>query len=333
MRSAKAAACSSLILLLALAAPEESLSQAVVVVQGRVIEFGTSSAIQNAVVELEGLGSTLTSADGTFRFNDVRPGGYAVHVIGFGYAPHSEFIVVERDSTLSFSLEIAPFALDSLVIEQRAIELEGRVRDPELDIFIIDATVLSSQGGAVTDAHGRFRLEPVFTGVPLRLSVRVFGYLPLDSTIVPRDGEAHVFDLSADPLVTAMIGRQVERLVDRASGRRSVMMRPLDRDRLLRYDGGTLRDVIESQYRSYIDQIRCVIIDEEQFVDSRALLTWLGTTLPQEVERIEFLAFGPRSRDIMLRIYTRRFIQEMTARYIALRDPVFVGMARPPWCL
>jgi hypothetical protein len=198
---------------------------------------------------------------------------------------------------------------------------------------VIDAAVLSSQGSAVTDAHGRFRLEPVFTGVPLRLTIRVFGYLPLDSTIVPRGGETYVFDLIADPLVTAMIAGQVERLVDRASGRRSVMMRALDRDRLLRHDGGTLRDVIESQYRSYIDQIRCVIIDEKQFVDRRALLTWLGTTLPQEVERIEFLAFGPRSRDIMLRIYTRRFIQEMTARHIELRDPVFVGMARPPWCL
>ena len=56
----------------------------------------------------------------------------------------------------------------------------------------------------------------------------------------------------------------------------------------------------------------------------------LDTTLPQEVELIEFLFFD---RLLMLRIYTREFMQEMFDRSIELRAPTLAPLSRPPVCL
>ena len=56
-----------------------------VIVQGRVFEFGSTTVVWNARVELEGHGATLTSIAGTFRFDDVEPGGYTLRVEAFGY--------------------------------------------------------------------------------------------------------------------------------------------------------------------------------------------------------------------------------------------------------
>ena len=74
------------ILVLATAIPIPVLAQDGVVVQGRVFEFGSTSPIWNARVELEGHGATLTSLAGTFRFEDVEPGEYTLQVDAFGYA-------------------------------------------------------------------------------------------------------------------------------------------------------------------------------------------------------------------------------------------------------
>ncbi len=56
--------------------PMPALAQIGVVVEGRVYDVRSGSGIQNAVVTLEGHGSTLSSGLGTFRFRGVEPGDY-----------------------------------------------------------------------------------------------------------------------------------------------------------------------------------------------------------------------------------------------------------------
>ncbi len=67
---------SFMILLFAAGIPMPALAQIGVVVEGRVYDARSGSGIQNAVVTLEGHGSTLSSGLGTFRFSDVEPGDY-----------------------------------------------------------------------------------------------------------------------------------------------------------------------------------------------------------------------------------------------------------------
>ena len=100
---------------------------------------------------------------------------------------------------------------------------------------------------------------------------------------------------------------------------------PTNRERLLRYAGThTLGDAIHFEYWGRgIDGIGCVLIDEKQTSQIVPIDHFLHTTLPEELERIEFLDFGPQG--LMLRIYTREFMQEMFDLNLELRTPVMVG--------
>ncbi len=306
------------ILVLAAAIPIPVLAQTVAVVQGRVIEAGTTSGIQNAIVELEGHGATLTSLGGTFRFEGVEPGGYTLRVEAFGYAPDSRLLTVAGDTTVTIPLEIAPLLLDSVVVETRLIDMRGWVRDRGREARLPDAGVFSNQGrAALTDASGRFRLEDVQEDVPLRVSVMAFGYLPLDTIFVPQRGERYLFELDSDPQMERLIDVQIERLGERASGRSAVLMRSVDRERLLRRRG-TVGDLLDFDYpRGYSPG--CVVVDEEQLIQVAPMGFVLGTTPVSDIYRIEFLFGGA-----MMRIYTREFIQTMIASDIELGEPYYI---------
>ena len=134
------------ILVFATGIPVPALAQIGVVVEGRVYDARSGSSVQNAVVTLEGHGSTLSSGLGTFRFSGVEPGVYVLLVEGFGYVDYTTSVSVVRYAMVSVPLEAAPFALDSIVVEVRTLDFDGRVRDPTLDYLVVDAQVLSDQG-------------------------------------------------------------------------------------------------------------------------------------------------------------------------------------------
>ena len=60
--------------------------------------------------------------------------------------------------------------------------------------------------GTITDAHGRFTLDDVFEGAPLRVAVRAFGYLPVETIVEPSEDGDYVFELEVDPVVQQLIG-------------------------------------------------------------------------------------------------------------------------------
>ena len=309
--------------LLVAALPLPVLAQDGVVVEGRVFQSGLELGIQNAIVELQGHGAVLSSDGGTFRFENVEPGGYTLRVDAFGYASNSQFLAVDGDTTVDVALDVAPLLLDSLVVEPRRIDIDGRVRDPGRDLSLVNAEILTNQvPGTLTNSWGRFDLDDVFEEVPLRVLVHAFGYLPVDTILLPAEDESYLFELEADTAVERRIEVQVGRLVERAAGRRATM-RPMDRERLLRWAGRTdLLGVLEFEYSRRLGRVVCTVVDEEQIL---GLPIW--TLLPEELERIEFLFRGR-----MLRIYTREFLAEMIARDIELREPRYYGLSGSPIC-
>jgi len=312
------------ILMLAAAIPIPVLAQ-VVVVQGRVFEFGSRTVIANARVELEGYGATLATIVGTFRFEDVEPGEYTLQVDALGYDSETQVITV-TDGVIPVlvPLRIAPLAIDSLVVDLRRIDIRGRVRDAERDLLLVDAEILTNQvPGTLTDANGRFKLEDVLEGVPLRVIVRPYGYLRVDTIFLPDKDETYIFEPVTDPWVEGMIAEQVAQLEERVVGLVTVGRPPMDRERLLRYAGAfTLLDALAIEFRNReVDQIPCVIVDERR-EDFLPIETLLQTTLPEELERVELLFRGE-----MLRIYTREFMQYMFDRELQLRAPVWVPEA------
>ena len=324
------------ILVLATAIPIPVLAQGVVV-QGRVFQFGSTSGIANATVDLEGHGSTLTSAAGTFRFEDVDPGEYTLRVEALGYDPESRVLTVDSTTRpVLVPLRIAPLTVDSLTVQLRTIDIKGRVRDPEHDMLVVNAEVLTNQvAGTYTDAHGRFTLEDVLEGVPVRVVVRPFGYLRVDTTFVPDEDEDYLFEVEPDPWVEEMIAVQIAKIVERGTGVYDIGTPPITRERLLRYTGTfTLRDMLEAEYPGSTGRVICAFVDEVKVLDPSdsaipgvdgrlGYRMMLDTTLPEELERIELMSWEPTARPpLLLRIYTREFMQKMFDLELELRTPV-----------
>lgn len=300
--------------------PWRALAQTDAVIQGRITDTD-GVGIGNAIVDLAGLRSTQTSAAGAFRFANVALGQYTLRVTAIGYAPVSRVVIIEADTAITVVMEEAPLELDPLiVVAPREIDLEGRVRDPEKDLSLMGAEVLSSEGHlARTNTQGRFSLD-VFEGVGVLVGVRAFGYYPLDTLIEPRDDYDYEFDLTVDPLVTRMIEVEIERLEDRAGGHRAITMRPMNRDDLVRWKDWTVLDLLQARYPQRIRRLDCVIIDEREVFGMMAGGI-LQTTMAKEVERIEFLFRGA-----MLRLYTQDFMRTMIGGGIELRQPTYVSI-------
>lgn len=324
------------------AAPQAAQAQGVV--EGRVVAVDDAAGIPQASVELAGVGVRITTSDGSFRFDDVEPGAYQLRVFALGYAPTTRSLRVGAgDTTVTVALDIAPLALDSLDVDLRSMDLRGEVLDRASgrEVVVVKAEVRANQvSGTLTDSHGRFEFERVPEGAAIRIEIRAFGYLPVDTVVYAAEDEEYVFALEPDEVVQQMIRVQVRRLEERAAGRRG-LMRPMGREELLRYAGSaTIRDVLESEYRSFLGRLVCGLIDEQNIYSASEFMAIAGQLLPEEVERIEFIAGEPfptrrrigGPRIFQVRIYTRAFIQEMIANGRELREPVFVTLRPPAVC-
>lgn len=313
--------------------PAGASAQTGVSVQGVVFD-AEGAPISVAVVSLEGHGTTLTSDDGTFRFFNVPRGGYDLSVVTMGYAPATEYVLVLADDVfLEVSLDVSPVALDGIDVAVELIEVEGEVRDAERGFTIVDARILTNQGKSDdADAHGRFDLQRVAEGVPLQLDIRAFGYLPLDTIVVPTgDDDRYRFELEKDPVMMAMIAEQTRRLDERIGGLYSTVFHPMNREDLERYAGSaTLYDVLLFEWAPYLDRIKCMYVDEELYPHS---FEWQALTmglLPEEVERIDFiveLSFQMRAGALM--IYTKEFMKRLVANDMMLRPPIITPMTTP----
>ena len=285
-----------------------------VTVAGRVLDESTGLGVSAAGVELEGHGYTITGPDGSFRFDAVFPGPYPLWVVAFGYASGSRIVTVSDDVALSLALAPAPVRIAG--VGATFVDLEGRVRDPANDFFLVDATILTNQGRAArTDAHGRFEIEGVLEEAPLHVTVVAFGYRTLDTLVTPRDDERYVFELEPDPVVQAKIDVRVVQLDERAAPHFGALFHNLNRDDLLAYAGAhTVRSMIEWEFWTRLDRIALVIVDGEKWSLTNEPIEELFTLLPEELERIEFRqrrgCFDPI---IDVYVYTRDYMSGLVA--------------------
>jgi hypothetical protein len=298
-------------------------------IEGRVLDESTGLGVSAAGVELAGHGYTITDPDGSFRFEAVRPGGYALLVVAYGYASRSRDLSIRDDLTFTIELEPAPVRLEG--VGATFVEIEGRVRDRANDFFMVDAIVLTNQGrGVATDAHGRFALEGMLEGAPLRLTIESFGYATLDTVVVPREDEKYLFDLEIDPVVEAQIAVQIERLERRAAPAFAVGRRNLNRDDLLAYAGNhTVQSMLLFEYGPRRgSRVPTVYVDGMRWSLTNNPVDELFALLPETLERIEFIVIPYVCARVD--IYTRDFMRELIAREGEL-PPVCDGIRNDPW--
>jgi hypothetical protein len=245
-----------------------------------------------------------------------------------GYAPEVRLLRVEgEDIRLEIGLEIAPVQLDPLVVNARLIELEGMVRDRAHDFPVVHAEVLTSQGIVTgVDSHGRYSLESVPADVPLFVTVRAFGYLPLDTFFLPEEEGEYRVALDPDPVTRAMIEVQVERLEERIGAHFGIHVPSMNREEIVRYAGGpTLYSALLMKYGYRLDDVRCLFVDERRVFYRHEWRAALDGLLPEEVERVDFWAYGFRLDGYLLRVYTAEFMQSLIAGQTELRQPYAIS--------
>jgi hypothetical protein len=297
------------------------VAQTGAVVIGRVVETGTNAEINGAVVELVGYGRTLTSG-GSFFFEGMSPGVHLIRVAAYGYEPETRDVVVDTFTVVDFELRVAPIAIEPLTVDVQVMEVEGRVRDAQHGFPIVDALIFTRWGMLESDSHGRFRVESFPEGEALPLSVQAFGYMTVDTVILPSRDSVYEFVLEEDAEIKALIATQLERLEERVGFRWAAMLKPLNREDLVAYAGSaTMWDVLLFRYRPWLDQVKCVVLDEQviglksgpihnTLYSAQAAMRGL---LPEEVERVDFFAFGGRFEGVIMRVYTRDFMRDMVA--------------------
>jgi len=297
-------------------------AQSAASVSGRVVGTDVPAGITNATVELIGQGAVLTTPDGLFRFDGVPLREYVLRVSALGYATVTRFVNIQTDVTVEVELDIAPLSLDSLLIVAREVDFDGRVRDPVRDTPVMDALVLTDRGHEEwTNQRGHFDIDDVI-GAPFRMRVQAFGYLPIDTTLIPDDDRRHDFNLVRDTLVERLIAVQTRRIEQRA-GDNMYEYRPLfDRDTLARYSSSSnVASIMESRYPlNILRRVYCIVLDERHIQTDHERRAVLLNMFPHEIERMELLEFTiGGARTFMLRIYTRAYFQELIARNLPLR--------------
>jgi hypothetical protein len=286
-------------------------------VQGQIVEEGrTETPVAGATVTLADRTGVLSDAAGRFRINNVPAGRYVLSVRALGYAPAELTLIVSRDTTVRVALQVSPVEVDPLQVQARQVRLRGVVRDRVSGLWLIDAEVTAGDHKDRADPLGRFNLGQFPSGVPVRLQVRSFGYLPVALTMTPERDTSVVVELESDPLMQRMITVQRERIDARSEGRRYGILPVLERAELIKNLDFSIAEIIQRRLGPVMSKrIACMIVDEKPF-DWRA-----DVLLPDRVERVEFIQYpATMRRTLMVRIYTRNFVRDLIAGHSELLE-------------
>lgn len=287
--------------------------QAPVTLEGQVVERGTWEPLAGALVTLEGRTPVVTDRDGWFRFRNVSPGRQVLRVQGLGYLAAEQVVEVDADTAVRIELEVAPLPLPPVVARARQVDVRGVVREAATGVAASGARISVTTGGETrTSRTGRFRLREIPAEVPVTVWIEHFGFLP---AVIPLEAEQDTtleIALEPDPVAEAMIAVQMERIDRRAEGFRYDPLPVLEREDLLEYRNWLLYELIGYKLgQGMTRRIGCIVIDEVSTQDSRSQAARFSMLTPAQVHRVEVTEYPGAARALMLRVYTRRFVQDL----------------------
>lgn len=315
--------------LLTIAASTKPLLAQQVTIRGSVVDEANGEGLGTATLKI-GDRTLITDAAGRFRISGVMSGNYEIVVTALGYRPLSTTLAVHADTAVVFALTPAPIQLDPLTVQARHITVRGQLVEPDHGVGVIDTEVRMGSEKSRTDLLGRFRFSRVPAGVPTLLSAPAFGYLPVEIVVeADRDTTIKVV-LAHDSVALRMIQEQLSLIDIRSEDRRYKHFGGLKRDDLLKgRNSGTFIDLLQNLAgTSVISRIGCIVIDEKEVYESgtrvqgrlfrrRAgrleLAPEVPPLLPDQIYHLELLALPEPSQPFVLRIYTRRYVQELVA--------------------
>jgi hypothetical protein len=124
---------------------------------GRLVDVETRQPIAGAAVSLVGTPlQSVTDAQGRFRFDQLTPRSYTLHVQHLGYGRQSEAIEVPGGTDVSLTLRLAPqaIALEGVTVRSRSPMQQARLSSPTTfrGLAGADLRTMELRGAQVVDA-------------------------------------------------------------------------------------------------------------------------------------------------------------------------------------
>ena len=165
-----------LLLLLVVILPSTVGAQGGVAVSGKLVNSLSGDPIPNAVVQIDELRRTVTSAaDGTFTFNNVPPGNYHLSVHSDGYSTRRTEVAVAATAASEIALSVDPelhFTEQTTVtgdsrsqfeVYQPTAVLAGQELTKQLEMSL--GATLENQPGVAVRSFGPAPARPVVRGL------------------------------------------------------------------------------------------------------------------------------------------------------------------------
>ncbi len=259
---------------------------------GIVTDTSDVMPVDSAQISITALQRRTTSAlDGSFRFNDIKPGTYRITARRLGYQPQEKTVVVtDSGGVTRFSLVPISHALPTVVTSATQLGLSGVIGDTAYNI--LDGAEIQAVDGrhrTVTDSTGKFYLFLKPGQYMIRVSKEGYG-TKLMAVTIPRDSGRRIVSWLApadkglnNRLTMALLDMNMRR--DTANANRSKLFSHEDIDRLKLND---LQDVATVGAGHPVADICDAIIDG----GPTKMPLWFFTA--QELELVEVYLTRPK---------------------------------------
>ena len=300
-----------------------TVSAQTAIVKGVVVERGSGEPLNLADIELAGSPRAVSNPRGEFVFPNVRPGRRKLTVKLLGYRNYETTLEIKGDMEVRVELEIEPVPVAGVAAANRTYTIRGEVTEKASGEPVIDAeTLLGTNRRTATNMNGTFKFSKVRVGQPVVIQVRAIGMMPADLRVDADNDTTLQFQLVPDPIGQGLLAQQVARLEKRTAGI-GQSVQTIGRETLLR-SNETMYDLVRRRVQAYRRVVRCLFIDERI---SGVGIEELMLFLPQQVERVEFI-----DRGTMVRVYTRRYVEDMMLKRAHPMAIVFIETPRGTTC-
>lgn len=280
-----------------------------VTVEGVIRQRGISTSIAGATVDVSGVGSTTTDANGRFRVRDVPAGQHTVVARAIGFQVMILRVMIAVDTTLQIELDRLPVQLDTTRILGGAITISGGIRDSATHSRLLQAAVTVYPSGETVGAlSGTFRIGGVPPG-EITLVIEGFHHRPRTLTFFATKDTSLTIDLPIDSIARRMTAQQVKRLAVRANAI-PISQQALTHDDMTLSGARSVYELIQRRFSRGVLPVNptkpasetCIFYDDRR-VEAAVLLD-----LPMEaIERIEI--YGSRAE--MIRVYSTQYVASL----------------------
>ena len=236
---------------------------------------------------------TTTHADGTFMFDDVKPGAYDVSARRLGFLPQIRSIQV-TDSGAVVAFALVPFvrALPPVVSSSTRGGLSGVVGDTAYNIVVgAQVTVVGSGESAVTDSTGSFFFDLKAGRYMVRVKRDGFASR-LVSVTVPKDSGRRITVWLPPGRTTVREEIAIVSLRERLVRRSPVWSKIYTREDLMRLDAPELRQIATMGAGRRVDDNCMAVVDGGPY----ALPVWMLDA--DDIETVEIYTDRPARRTI-----------------------------------